>query len=241
MDAILDDFQKLIVPATTHWNHPAFMAYFANSSTAAGVLGEDADCRAQRQRDAVEDEPGRDGARAAHARLAPPNDRAPGGVFRSDRGHRIVQHTLRARRREGAASGASHSRAGDGRARRPAASSHLLLRRSAFQRRQSRDDTRLRTGRAEKDSHGCQASHGCERAGRGTRARPARWSYSTRDRRDCRDDVDHRDRSRTRDRRHLRAREDLAARRCFVRGSGGHSPRDAHMSSMDATARIRWW
>lgn len=40
MDTILEDFQKWIVPATTHWNHPAFMAYFANSSTAAGVLGE---------------------------------------------------------------------------------------------------------------------------------------------------------------------------------------------------------
>jgi aromatic-L-amino-acid decarboxylase len=40
MDEILADFQRIIVPATTHWNHPAFMAYFANSSTAAGVLGE---------------------------------------------------------------------------------------------------------------------------------------------------------------------------------------------------------
>jgi aromatic-L-amino-acid decarboxylase len=40
MDAILEDFQRLIVPATTHWNHPDFMAYFANSSTGAGVLGE---------------------------------------------------------------------------------------------------------------------------------------------------------------------------------------------------------
>jgi len=40
MDAILADFQTLIVPATTHWNHPAFMAYFANSSTGAGILGE---------------------------------------------------------------------------------------------------------------------------------------------------------------------------------------------------------
>ena len=40
MDAILEDFRELVVPATTHWNHPAFMAYFANSSTAAGVLGE---------------------------------------------------------------------------------------------------------------------------------------------------------------------------------------------------------
>jgi aromatic-L-amino-acid/L-tryptophan decarboxylase len=40
MDEILADFQNLIVPATTHWNHPDFMAYFPNSSTGAGVLAE---------------------------------------------------------------------------------------------------------------------------------------------------------------------------------------------------------
>jgi aromatic-L-amino-acid decarboxylase len=40
MEEILSDFQRIIVPSTTHWNHPAFMAYFANSSTSAGVLGE---------------------------------------------------------------------------------------------------------------------------------------------------------------------------------------------------------
>lgn len=40
MNRILQDFQKLVVPSTTHWNHPDFMAYFANSSTGAGVLGE---------------------------------------------------------------------------------------------------------------------------------------------------------------------------------------------------------
>lgn len=40
MEAILEDFRNLIVPATTHWNHPSFLAYFANSSTGAGVLGE---------------------------------------------------------------------------------------------------------------------------------------------------------------------------------------------------------
>jgi aromatic-L-amino-acid decarboxylase len=40
MGEVLDDFRKLIVPATTHWNHPAFFAYFANSATGAGVLGE---------------------------------------------------------------------------------------------------------------------------------------------------------------------------------------------------------
>ena len=40
MDRILADFQKIVVPANTHWNHPDFMAYFANSATGAGVLGE---------------------------------------------------------------------------------------------------------------------------------------------------------------------------------------------------------
>ena len=40
MDAILADFERLIVPAMTHWNHPGFMAYFANSAPPAGILGE---------------------------------------------------------------------------------------------------------------------------------------------------------------------------------------------------------
>jgi aromatic-L-amino-acid decarboxylase len=40
METILADFRKIIVPATTHWNHPDFLAYFANSATGAGVLGE---------------------------------------------------------------------------------------------------------------------------------------------------------------------------------------------------------
>ncbi|MFL5502346.1 MAG: pyridoxal phosphate-dependent decarboxylase family protein [Gemmatimonadaceae bacterium] len=40
MEQILADFQKIILPANTHWNHPDFMAYFANSATGAGVLGE---------------------------------------------------------------------------------------------------------------------------------------------------------------------------------------------------------
>jgi aromatic-L-amino-acid decarboxylase len=40
MDGILSDFDKLIVPALTHWNHPRFHAYFANSSTGPGILAE---------------------------------------------------------------------------------------------------------------------------------------------------------------------------------------------------------
>ena len=40
MDRILADFERLVVPAMTQWNHPGFMAYFANSSPPEGILGE---------------------------------------------------------------------------------------------------------------------------------------------------------------------------------------------------------
>jgi aromatic-L-amino-acid decarboxylase len=40
MERIVADFERLIVPAMTQWNHPGFMAYFANSSTPEGILGE---------------------------------------------------------------------------------------------------------------------------------------------------------------------------------------------------------
>ncbi len=39
-DQILADFDRLIMPATTHWNHPGFMAYFATSGSAPGILAE---------------------------------------------------------------------------------------------------------------------------------------------------------------------------------------------------------
>ncbi len=37
---LLGDVERLIVPGLTHWNHPGFFAYFANSGTAPGILGE---------------------------------------------------------------------------------------------------------------------------------------------------------------------------------------------------------
>jgi len=40
MEQILADFERLIVPAATQWNHPGFLAYFANSGTPEGILGE---------------------------------------------------------------------------------------------------------------------------------------------------------------------------------------------------------
>jgi aromatic-L-amino-acid decarboxylase len=40
LDTVLDDFDHVIVPGLTHWNHPAFFAYFAQSGTIPGILGE---------------------------------------------------------------------------------------------------------------------------------------------------------------------------------------------------------
>src|SRR5215207_4389000 len=40
IDAVLDDFERLIVPGVTHWNHPGFFAYFSISSSAPGILAE---------------------------------------------------------------------------------------------------------------------------------------------------------------------------------------------------------
>jgi len=40
MEAMLRDFDELILPHTTHWNHPGFMAYFAITGSGPGILGE---------------------------------------------------------------------------------------------------------------------------------------------------------------------------------------------------------
>ncbi len=37
---ILDDVERIIVPGITHWHHPSFFAYFANSSSVPSLLGE---------------------------------------------------------------------------------------------------------------------------------------------------------------------------------------------------------
>ena len=40
MDDILDDFERIVLPGITHWNHPRFFAYFGISSSAPGILAE---------------------------------------------------------------------------------------------------------------------------------------------------------------------------------------------------------
>ncbi len=40
VDAILEDFRRLILPGITHWNHPRFFAYFSITGSAPGILAE---------------------------------------------------------------------------------------------------------------------------------------------------------------------------------------------------------
>lgn len=39
-DEIFGDFERIVVPGTTHWNHPRFFAYFATSSAPAAIVAE---------------------------------------------------------------------------------------------------------------------------------------------------------------------------------------------------------
>lgn len=40
MEDILRDFSEIVVPGVTHWNHPAFFAYFSITGSAPGILAE---------------------------------------------------------------------------------------------------------------------------------------------------------------------------------------------------------
>ena len=39
-DRIFEDFERVIVPGLTHWNHPGFFAYFAITASGPGILAE---------------------------------------------------------------------------------------------------------------------------------------------------------------------------------------------------------
>jgi aromatic-L-amino-acid decarboxylase len=40
LDDILADYKRLIEPNATHWQHPAFLAYFSTTASGPGILGE---------------------------------------------------------------------------------------------------------------------------------------------------------------------------------------------------------
>ena len=82
MEVILADFNRIILPGITHWNHPGFLAYFANTASATGYSGRDADLCIERQRYALAHFPFGDRTRRSRARLDAANTRSAGFFFR---------------------------------------------------------------------------------------------------------------------------------------------------------------
>jgi aromatic-L-amino-acid decarboxylase len=40
LEAIFEDFERLVLPGITHWNHPRFFGYFGTTGSAPGILAE---------------------------------------------------------------------------------------------------------------------------------------------------------------------------------------------------------
>ena len=40
LTSIMNDFESIVIPGITHWNHPRFFAYFSITSSYAGIIGE---------------------------------------------------------------------------------------------------------------------------------------------------------------------------------------------------------
>jgi aromatic-L-amino-acid decarboxylase len=40
LDTILADIERVVMPGVTHWNHPGFLAYFANTASVPGILAD---------------------------------------------------------------------------------------------------------------------------------------------------------------------------------------------------------
>ena len=88
-DAILADFERVLLPGITHWNHPGFFAYFAITGSAPGVLAEFLSAGAERAGDAVANVASGDRARRGRARVAAPADRPARFVRRRHLRHRV--------------------------------------------------------------------------------------------------------------------------------------------------------
>ena len=99
MDAILADFERLIVPAMTHWNHPGFMAYFANSAPPEGILGELLTAALNGNGMLWKTSPGDHRTGAGDAALAAAMERPARRLVRPDLRHGVHQQHARHRRR----------------------------------------------------------------------------------------------------------------------------------------------
>ena len=100
LDAIMADVDRLILPGITHWNHPAFFAYFGITGSGPGIVGELIVRGAERQRDAVAHLARGHRAGGAHAGLGAAScSGLPDWLVRPDHRHGVELDAVGARRR----------------------------------------------------------------------------------------------------------------------------------------------
>ena len=97
-ESIMADFERVLVPGLTHWNHPGFLAYFASTGSAPGVLAEFLCAALNQQAMLWRTSPAATELEARHARLAAAADRAAARFRRRYLRHGVDQHDARAAR-----------------------------------------------------------------------------------------------------------------------------------------------
>lgn len=94
MARIFADFERIVLPGMTHWQHPNFFAYFPANSSPLGAR-RDAHGDPRRPVHAVADLARGDRDGDPGARLAAPDDRPARGLRRGDPGFGLVGDALR--------------------------------------------------------------------------------------------------------------------------------------------------
>ena len=159
MEQILADFERLIVPAMTQWNHPGFLAYFANSATGEGILGELLTAALNGNGMLWKTSPAVTELEQVALRWLRQWSGLPGGLVRPDLRHRLHQQHARHRRR----ARGQGSRVAD--AGLAAGSGGVHVRAVALLHRERRDRRRHRAGLRAQDRGRRRIPHAPRRVG----------------------------------------------------------------------------
>ena len=202
-EAIFADFERVLVPALTHWNHPGFFGYFAITASAPGVLAEFLSAALNQQAMLWRTSPAATELEEVALNWLRDLIGLPAGFegVIYDTASIATPACARGRPRTG---GTRRARAGTCRAIGSWRLSRVLLRARAFVGGQGHDRARTRAclasphrgRRRVQDATGGVAPGGC--------GRPRQRPHADRGGRDDRNDVDHQRRSGARDRGLLR-------------------------------------
>ena len=185
LERIFADFERIVLPGMTHWQHPSFFAYFPANSSPPSVLAEMLTATLGAQCMLWQTSPAATELETRDARLAAPDDRPARGLRRRDPGSRIERHAVR---------DPGGARAGDRLARPTRTGSAPARRSSSTPRRRRTPRSRRRSGSPGSAAAACawsrptttsrcvpmRSRRRSARTGRRAGCRPAWWRRSAR-------------------------------------------------------------